>query len=519
MANNANEVQGETFGSGVNPPGTPYTPTGKSKVKEAIFYGFIRKDESHNQTIVIHIRPRNGKAKNFFSNKDWKKIRHTALAAIRAPLKQKNEMIKNFVQKNDETASFLSNLDNPKAVPSKENCQMTSLTKMVKKDAIFQGFIRKEKLVIHIKPKNGKAKNVFSNKDWRHICYTVLAALRAPSEQKNKLIKNFIKKNDGTTSSLSNLDNPEAIPFSENCYMTSMTKMDINHVQKNKMIKNFDQKNDRTMSSLSNTDNPEAVLPTSNCSMTSLIKMVKNHEQKNEMIKNFDHENDRTMSSLSNLDNLEVVLDTANCSITSLTKMVKNHEQKKEMIKNFDQKNNRTTPSLSNFDNPEAVPPEKNYVMTSLTNMDKNLNPQAPKVRKSTRIGRGRKDCTQACSGCMALKPNQPSFNLPKMDKKPTKEPLERQVKKSFLKILNSVISSPKTDNISVSYSSDTKVQIKRKFETFEGSASNEASNEASKADPENNTKNNLTLEDKSQGQSKSLNNKRRKIKPTPKTP
>ena len=567
MANNANEFQGETFGSGVNPPGTPYTPTGKSKVKEAIFYGFIRKDESHNQTIVIHIRPRNGKAKNFFSNKDWKKIRHTALAAIRAPLKQKNEMIKNFVQKNDETASFLSNLDNSKAVPSKENRKMTSLTKMVVKEAIFQGFIRKEKLVIHIKPKNGKAKNVFSNKDWRHICYTVLAALRAPSEQKNKLIKNFIKKNDGSTSSLSNLDNPEAIPFSENCYMTSMTKMDINHVQKNKMIKNFDQKNDRTtsslsnldnleavpntancsitfltkmiknheqkneliknfdqqndrtMSSLSNSDNLEAVLTTANYSMTSLTKMVKNHEQKNKMIKNFDQENDRTTSSLSNLGNLEVVLDTANCSITSLTKMVKNHEEKKEMIKNFDQKNNRTTPSLSNFDNPEAVPPEKNYVMTSLTNMDKNPNLQAPKVRKSTRIGRGRKDCPQACSGCMAFKPNQPSFNLPKLDKKPTKEPLERQVKKSFLKILNSVISSPKTDNISVSYSSDTKVQIKRKFETFEGSASNEASNEASKADPENNTKNNLTLEDKSQGQSKSLNNKRRKTKPTPKTP
>ena len=134
------------------------------------------------------------------------------------------------------------------------------------------------------------------------------------------------------------------------------------------------------------------------------------------MIKNFDQENDRTTSSLSNLGNLEVVLDTANCSITSLTKMVKNH----------DQKNNRTTPSLSNFDNPEAVPPEKNYVMTSLTNMDKNLNLQAPKVRKSTRIRRGRKDCPQACSGCTAFKPNQPSFNLPKLDKKPTKEPLER---------------------------------------------------------------------------------------------
>jgi hypothetical protein len=53
----------------------------------------------------------------------------------------------------------------------------------------------------------------------------------------------------------------------------------------------------------------------------------------------------------------------------------------------------------------------------------------------------------------------------------------------------------------------------------FEGSSNNEASNEASKADPENNTKNNLTLKDKSQGQSKSPNNKRKKIKPTPKTP
>ena len=53
----------------------------------------------------------------------------------------------------------------------------------------------------------------------------------------------------------------------------------------------------------------------------------------------------------------------------------------------------------------------------------------------------------------------------------------------------------------------------------FEGSANNEASNEASKTDPENNTKNISTPEDKSQGQSKGLNNKRRKIKPTPKTP
>ena len=111
------------FGSGVNPPGAPYTPTGKSKVKEAIFYGFISKDESHNQMIVIHIRPKNGKAKNVFSNKDWKNISYTALAAIRAPLEQKNELIKNFVLKNDEAASSLSNLDNPEAVPSKETAK------------------------------------------------------------------------------------------------------------------------------------------------------------------------------------------------------------------------------------------------------------------------------------------------------------------------------------------------------------------------------------------------------------
>ena len=116
MAKNVNKVQGETFGSGVNPPG--YTPTGKSKVKEAIFYGFISKDESHNQMIVIHIRPKNGKAKNVFSNKDWRHICNTVLAAIRAPLEQKNELIKNFVQKNVGKTFSLSNLDNLEAIPS-----------------------------------------------------------------------------------------------------------------------------------------------------------------------------------------------------------------------------------------------------------------------------------------------------------------------------------------------------------------------------------------------------------------
>merc|ERR1712051_27741 len=113
-----------------------------------------------------------------------------------------------------------------------------------------------------------------------------------------------------------------------------------------------------------------------------------------------------------NSQNLEAVPNTANCLVTSLTKMVKNHEQKNEMIKKFDQKNDRTTSSLSNLDNFEAVPSAKNYSMTSLTNMDKNLNLEAPKVRKSTRIGRGLKDCHQACSGCTAIKPNQQSINL-----------------------------------------------------------------------------------------------------------
>ena len=105
--------------------------------------------------IVIHIRPKNGKAKNVFSNKDWKNISYTALAAIRAPLEQKNELIKNFVLKNDEAASSLSNLDNPEVVPSKENCKMSSLTKKVVKVAIFQGFIRKK-----------KACNSYKTKEW-----------------------------------------------------------------------------------------------------------------------------------------------------------------------------------------------------------------------------------------------------------------------------------------------------------------------------------------------------------------
>ena len=48
----------------------------------------------------------------------------------------------------------------------------------------------------------------------------------------------------------------------------------------------------RARSSLSNLDNLEAVPNTANCLVTSLTKMVKNHEQKNEMIKKFDQKND-----------------------------------------------------------------------------------------------------------------------------------------------------------------------------------------------------------------------------------
>ena len=56
--------------------------------------------------------------------------------------------------------------------------------------------------------------------------------------------------------------------------------MDKNHEQKNEMIKNLGQKNDGTTSFLSNFDNLEAVPQTENFSMTSLIKVDKNLEQK-----------------------------------------------------------------------------------------------------------------------------------------------------------------------------------------------------------------------------------------------
>ena len=144
---------------------------------------------------------------------------------------------------------------------------------------------------------------------------------------------------------------------------------------------------------------------------------------------------------------------------------------------------------------------------------------ETPKIRKSARIGRGQKGCNKTCAGCSISEHKTPSNNTLKKDRKPLRRPSERYVKQPFLKIINSVIQSPKTDNISVSYRSDNKVQIKRKFETSVEPAKNEASNEASKADPENNTKNSSAFIDKSPGQSKKLSNKSKKIKQNPKTP
>ena len=118
----------------------------------------------------------------------------------------------------------------------------------------------------------------------------------------------------------------------------SLIKTPRNLEQKKEMIKNLGQKNDGTTSSLSNFNNLEAVPPTVNCSMTSLTKVDKNHGQKNEMIKNLGQKNDGTTSFLSNFDNLEAVPLTVNCSMTSLTKVDKNHGQKNEIIKNLGQK-------------------------------------------------------------------------------------------------------------------------------------------------------------------------------------
>ena len=144
---------------------------------------------------------------------------------------------------------------------------------------------------------------------------------------------------------------------------------------------------------------------------------------------------------------------------------------------------------------------------------------ETPQIRKSARIGRGQKGCNKTCAGCSSHEHKTPSNNTLKKDRKPSRRPSERYVKHSFLKILNSVIQSPKTDNISVSYGSDNKVQIKRKFEMSVEPAKNEASNEASKVDPDNDKKTSSTFKDKSPGQSKKLSNKSKKIKQNPKTP
>ena len=77
---------------------------------------------------------------------------------------------------------------------------------------------------------------------------------------------------------------------------------------------------------------------------------------------------------------------------------------------------------------------------------------ETPQIRKSTRIGRGQKGCNKTCAGCSTSEHKTPSNNTLKKDRKPLKRPSEGYVKHSFLKILNSVIQSPKTDNIHISF-------------------------------------------------------------------
>ena len=64
-----------------------YLTYGIPKVKEAIFHGFIRKDYGHKQTkLVIHIRPRNGRANGKgFSDTDWKDICNTIFLLFQLP--------------------------------------------------------------------------------------------------------------------------------------------------------------------------------------------------------------------------------------------------------------------------------------------------------------------------------------------------------------------------------------------------------------------------------------------------
>ena len=137
------------------------------------------------------------------------------------------------------------------------------------------------------------------------------------------------------------------------------------------------------------------------------------------------------------------------------------------------------------------------------------------KIRRSTRIGRGQKKCSNTCTGCLESTHATTRNHTPKMNRKPTRRPSERYVKSPFLKIINSIIQSPKTDNTSVSYGSDNKVQIKRKYEITEEPARNEASKEASNAE----TGNCKALKDQPQGQSREPSNKNKKIKQNPQTP
>ena len=137
------------------------------------------------------------------------------------------------------------------------------------------------------------------------------------------------------------------------------------------------------------------------------------------------------------------------------------------------------------------------------------------KIRRSTRIGRGQKKCSNTCTGCLESTHATTRNHTPKMNRKPTRRPSERYVKSPFLKIINSIIKSPKTDNTSVSYGLDNKVQIKRKYEITEEPARNEASSEASNAETGNCT----ALKDKPQGQSRGPSNKNKKTKKNPQIP
>ncbi|MCP3931591.1 MAG: hypothetical protein GY705_21105, partial [Bacteroidetes bacterium] len=139
--------------------------------------------------------------------------------------------------------------------------------------------------------------------------------------------------------------------------------------------------------------------------------------------------------------------------------------------------------------------------------LEENVTNGTNKIRRSTRMGRGQKKCSNTCTGCLESTYATTGNHTPKMNRKPTRKPSERYVKSPFLKIINSIIQSPKTDNTSVSYGLDNKVQIKRKYEITEEPAGNEASKETSNAE----TGNCIALKDKPQGQSRGPSNKNKK--------